>query len=772
MHVRYPIPTTANERREAALLELLNKIRVEPTGHYLLSEGGSWHGGIHITEKSHPNHAFEPVGALADGELVAYRITEDYLQSTFQDKTLHYSNSFCLLRHQCPMPDSENSFTFYSLYMHLRPLSYQPGPLYRVKKNRNTRSVANPADHSGNPDALPAGSLIECLTEPAEQHPLGESEYLFIKARTYNPDNGDVSDPFWIALHEKNKPAFYTEGFEAQDTVPRWYPQSRITPPKGDDLERFQLTSGRNIRWAAPPYASTAADATLPAGTELLLLNDSGVTAQLGQDQTQYTFKRYRILTGGHENKEGWMAFDKRYFQQMATSTIPLPAAEEQPEIRSNQLVILDTPIPIRAGDALGYLGLHERLCREGDGSTEHCHQIHLETFAVEPPPQALFNTEHWRWMKDGEITDHQGNPEEDNTFFKDLLTSLDENDDQHLSYEEVQRAYQNEGIATPLEHMISLHTNEWHDDANRSRYKKWEIYLGQVRAWIKGQDERKAFYDRLQDNLKHEKERLAQLKWLDAVQGRLGLTKDVWHLHPIRLVNQLQKHTREDVLALLRQNLIRFEGAVEHMYRDSLGHVTVGVGHLISSVEHAADVAFLTSSGEQATRDQIIAEYNRLRSVPETSDGTLPPEVPDEAFFSNYTANWYKARGHVSLWINDGEIERLLNEHIVKFTDDLRDGYLNPHALAERGPMNFDSLPDSVKLAAYDLIFNVGKSGFFGNDRFSGDERNARGFHDFNIHISNLDWEAAAGEARRSQVSDARNKYVHELLLSAARGD
>ncbi|MFY0666388.1 MAG: hypothetical protein JXQ97_17350 [Natronospirillum sp.] len=525
----------------------MNKIRVEPTGHYLLSEGGSWHGGIHITEKSHPNHAFEPVRALADGELVAYRITEDYLQSTFQDKTLHYSNSFCLLRHQCPMPDSENSFTFYSLYMHLRPLSYQPGPLYRVKKNRNTRSVANPADHSGNPDALPAGSLIECLTEPAEQHPLGESEYLFIKARTYNPDNGDVSDPFWIALHEKNKPAFYTEGFEAQSSIPRWYPQPRITPPKGDDLERFQLTGGRNIRWTAPPYASRTADATLPAGTELLLLNDSEVTAQLGDDKTQYTFKRYRILTGEHKNKEGWMAFDERYFQQITSSTIPLPAAEEQPEIRTDQLVILDNPISIRAGDALGYLGLHERLCRKGDGSTEHCHQIHLETFAAEPPPQALFNTEHWRWMKDGEITDHQGNPEEDNTFFKDLLTSLDDNDDQHLSYEEVQKAYQKEGTAKPLEHMISLHTNEWHDDANRSRYKKWEIYLGQVRAWIKGQDERKAFYDRLQDNLGHEKERLTQLKWLDAAQGRLGLTKDVWHLHPLTMMAQLQSLAEDE---------------------------------------------------------------------------------------------------------------------------------------------------------------------------------------------------------------------------------
>lgn len=471
MQVKYPINTTANPSSEAALQELISKIRTESTGHYLISEGGRWHGGIHITEKSHPNHAFEPIQALADGELVAYRITEDYLQSTYQDQTLRYSNSFCLLRHQCPIPESENTFTFYSLYMHLRPLNAQPGCLYRVNNNRSIRRTANPTHTDANRKTLPAGSLIECPPDvPAEQHQLRESEgaieYLFVKARTYNLDSGAGSESFWIALHEKNRPSFHTDGFEAQNTQPRWYPQPRITPP-----------------------------------------TDHGTREDL----------------------------------------IPLPKIEQQPEIQLNQLVILDTPMPLGAGDALGYLGLHERLCRAGDGSTEHSYQIHLETFAIEPPPQVLFNTEHWRWMKKGEITDHEGNPQKNNTFFKDLVTSLDDNNDDHLSYREVQSAYHNKGTAKSLEHLISHHASEWQDDANRKQYKSWELYLGQVRAWIKGKKERKAFYERLQDNLRHEKERLTELKWLDTAQRRLGLSKDVWHMHPIRLVHQLQQHARED---------------------------------------------------------------------------------------------------------------------------------------------------------------------------------------------------------------------------------
>src|SRR5690554_4520881 len=272
MNVKYPIATDANPSSEAALQELISKIRAEPTGHYLLSEGGRWHGGIHITEHSHRNHAFEPIRALADGELVAYRITEDYLQSTYQDQILQYSNSFCLLRHQCPIPESENTFTFYSLYMHLRPLKYLPGRLYRVKNARSIRNTASPGHADANRTTLPTASLIECLPDvPAEQHQLGEgegaSEYLFVKARRYNPDNEESGNEFWIALHEKNKPDFYTDGFEAQNTQPHWLPQPRITPP--DD----------------------------------------------------------------HQTREG---------------AIPLPEPENALELQRDQLVILETPIPIR----------------------------------------------------------------------------------------------------------------------------------------------------------------------------------------------------------------------------------------------------------------------------------------------------------------------------------------------------------------------------------------------------------------------------------------
>jgi len=43
-----------------------------------------------------------------------------------------------------------------------------------------------------------------------------------------------------------------------------------------------------------------------------------------------------------------------------------------------------------------------------------------------------------------------------------------------------------------------------------------------------------------------------------------------------------------------LRSKLHDFEGTIPHMYLDSKGYVTVGIGHLISSVTEAQKLAFV----------------------------------------------------------------------------------------------------------------------------------------------------------------------------------
>ncbi|WP_250533937.1 M23 family metallopeptidase [Caballeronia sp. AZ10_KS36] len=84
-----------------------------------------WHCGIHLV----PASQSEPVRAIADGEVVAYRISQNPISDGHVDQTTgrqvpNTNTGFVLLRHVTETGD-ERKLTFYSLYMHLLDLTAQ-----------------------------------------------------------------------------------------------------------------------------------------------------------------------------------------------------------------------------------------------------------------------------------------------------------------------------------------------------------------------------------------------------------------------------------------------------------------------------------------------------------------------------------------------------------------------------------------------------------------------------------------------------------------------
>ncbi|MCC8403891.1 glycoside hydrolase family 19 protein [Paraburkholderia sp. MMS20-SJTN17] len=98
----------------------------EPSGAYLVSRKGMWHGGIHITEAGAGQALDLDAGlrCIADGVLIAYRVNQDYPVSELamegRDATFQapYSTGFALVRHEMDFPRG-SKLRFYSLYMHL-----------------------------------------------------------------------------------------------------------------------------------------------------------------------------------------------------------------------------------------------------------------------------------------------------------------------------------------------------------------------------------------------------------------------------------------------------------------------------------------------------------------------------------------------------------------------------------------------------------------------------------------------------------------------------
>ncbi|ATE72010.1 hypothetical protein [Lysobacter capsici] len=114
MLISYPLlpATQANATEEDRLTYMLGRTRSDE-GVFPVSFGNRWHGGIHLE----PENANEPIRAIADGVVVAYRVAADV--QTYPPGQDSFDSSFVLIKHTTETGEA-TPVVFYSLYMHLR----------------------------------------------------------------------------------------------------------------------------------------------------------------------------------------------------------------------------------------------------------------------------------------------------------------------------------------------------------------------------------------------------------------------------------------------------------------------------------------------------------------------------------------------------------------------------------------------------------------------------------------------------------------------------
>ncbi len=188
-----------------------------------------------------------------------------------------------------------------------------------------------------------------------------------------------------------------------------------------------------------------------------------------------------------------------------------------------------------------------------------------------------------------------------------------------------------------------------------------------------------------------------------------------------------MNAHTPSFHTRLMRQ-LEQQEGRINHMYRDTRGFITIGVGHLMPYPHTAARLGFVHKESGRPARDaDIRAEFRQLLTRP---------------YGQHLNAHSFKP--HTRLILPDTEIDALTRRHINTFTGELGDLY---------GQAELTAMPERVQLALYDMIFNLGLP------------KLKRGFPRFNQHIRSGNWAAAAKESHRKGISEARNRHVYKLL-------
>lgn len=175
-------------------------------------------------------------------------------------------------------------------------------------------------------------------------------------------------------------------------------------------------------------------------------------------------------------------------------------------------------------------------------------------------------------------------------------------------------------------------------------------------------------------------------------------------------------------------------EGNIPHMYLDTVGAVTVGVGNMMPTAADAQKLGFVDrSTGKKATADEIKADFD---------------EVAKQA--KGKIASKYKA--NTKLDLPEADITALLDTRIAGFKGELKKEF-----------PDFDKYPLRVQFALLEMAFNLGTQGVvkkFPSFTAGIKQNNAEG------------WLKAAKESNRPQVSADRNSTVKQWLEDAAAAE
>lgn len=170
-----------------------------------------------------------------------------------------------------------------------------------------------------------------------------------------------------------------------------------------------------------------------------------------------------------------------------------------------------------------------------------------------------------------------------------------------------------------------------------------------------------------------------------------------------------------------------QFEGCVLHLYLDSVGVISLGIGHACHTLDDALDVPGANSA--EAVKSDWDA-LTRLRASMQPADFRKHAA----AFYAAYTQARWTQDGVMAAF--DWDVKRHRREMLPFFPD-------------------YATYPASVQAALDDMALNLGP-GF------------AKTWPRFSAAVKSRNWRVAAMECRRPQVGDARNAWTKAQFLQA----
>lgn len=186
-------------------------------------------------------------------------------------------------------------------------------------------------------------------------------------------------------------------------------------------------------------------------------------------------------------------------------------------------------------------------------------------------------------------------------------------------------------------------------------------------------------------------------------------------------------------------KNIEKYEGRIPHLYLDTVGKVTVGIGHMVPNKVAMATVTMYKKGKNNllvlATAAEKHAEYDTIKK---------------QSFGRSYGATLFKK--HTTLTMKDVDINAQRDKHVQSFYKELTGYYSTGNGFAK----GFDTMPAEVQKALFDMVFNLGITKLKSQ------------YVRFNGFIKTEKWDDAAKQSNRMGISPVRNKYVLDLFKTA----
>ncbi|MCF5765392.1 hypothetical protein K3H47_15775 [Aeromonas veronii] len=400
MKIVYPMQLAGENGSSeiASLDEFIKKINGLKSGTFPIGRNRIWHGGIHFSKSGgwHPSGA---VRAIADGEIVAYRLATKPAKATRSSEEgkpegkidLYTSPSFCLVRHCYEAGEqSKNRLTFYSLYMHIAcENSYNSPEAARVTVKGTGVSTYKPVVEGTPP------KLIRRLSGDKPVYAKRGAEVKLVGQEVKNLLNHKDEHHDYYLVHYVDDPdsLFHIAASQLQQEFPQ--KPTWMTPPEGKPA-RHKVPSNTWLRKTAD---TTVGSMGLPAGSEVAVSSEPPQMVNLNGGTTEFrkvqVFKvgsgtvkdsANQVMTNASKGAVGWLAKSKMGAGLTAEPSIPVEFKDDAVVDRSAN------PIPVQAGEIIGHWGEHELATAGASGFEKDADSkaVHFEVFVAESDKQVL----------------------------------------------------------------------------------------------------------------------------------------------------------------------------------------------------------------------------------------------------------------------------------------------------------------------------------------------------------------------------------------------